>query len=241
MLDAYRPTSLLIVLWPTQDFEFPGDVQGWGERLREQSDLFTQQRVVRTPPGQVQALPPELPRLALIGEEQRWTAEFAPAKVTLRLQDPRGMPLAPMFESFAAQFARLHSVLAENNNLRVYRIGLVTHFFCETRSSANEKIAHYFLQPRALQGAPAGEIQLGIHARLTLRGGRMVNRWLRIHPLRSADERRVDFAAQIEIDLNTMGEDTGVKTGRDIAEFLDQAREHLQNEVPLLNDPGFLA
>ena len=240
MLEAYRPTSLLIVLWPTQDFEFPEDTQAWGERLRAQFEIFTQQRVVRVPPGQ--ALPPELPRLALVGADQRWIAEFAPVKLSLRLHDPRGFAtLGPMFEAFSAQCSRLHSALAESHNLRVYRVGLVTQFFCETRSSANEKIAHYFLQPRALQGAPASEIQLGIHSRLTQRGGRMVNRWTRVTPLRSIDASHVDFAAQIEVDINTMAEDTGVKTGRDIAEFLDQTRVHMEEDMPLLGDAGFLA
>jgi hypothetical protein len=59
--------------------------------------------------------------------------------------------------------------------------------------------------------------------------------------MRTRDVRRLDFAAQVQIDLNTMAEDTQVKTGRELALFLDAAFHHLQHDIPLLEDPDFLA
>jgi hypothetical protein len=115
------------------------------------------------------------------------------------------------------------------------------HLFCNTRSSANEKISQYFLQPRAVAGPSPHEIQLGLLARPVLADGTAVNRWLRVHPLRTVDARHVDFAAQFEVDINTPPENTQLKTARDVASFLDAARQYIETEIPVFNDEDFLA
>ena len=68
----------------------------------------------------------------------------------------------------------------------------------------------------------------------------MVNRWLRVKPLRTTDPRHLDFAAQVELDLNTLVDDTRLRTAADIQAFLKAACKHILSEVPLLHDPEFL-
>ena len=151
------------------------------------------------------------------------------------------MTLATLFESHLSMLTAVQAWLAENNNFRVYRIGVLTHLFCHTRASANEKIARYFLQPRVLHGETPHELQLSMLSRPTLADSGMVNRWLRVRPLRSADARRVDFAAQIELDYNTLPEDTRVRTTRDVARFMEAVQANIEEDVPLLDDADFLA
>lgn len=237
MHEAYRPISLLAALWPTQDYQFPQDVEGFGRRLQQQFPLFNELHINMPPDGQLQ---PEWPYITLMSEQRHWTLELAPGKVTLR----RSISQTPEFEDiFVQHHAALSPVLAwlsENYNFRAYRMGMVVHLFCNTRSSANEKIMNYFLQPRATMGATPYDVQLGLLNRINLYDDVMVNRWLRVRPLRSIDSRRVDFAAQIEVDINTLPEDTSVRSAREISEFFNAVCEHLNNDIPLLADGEFV-
>jgi hypothetical protein len=238
MLDAYRPIQVFLVLWPTADFELPEDSAAFGKQLCEQFGVFRQVQTVNV---QGAAAPPELPRLILLGQRRQWALELAPARVNLRRSAAANAQLDTLIDELRATLLPLHAWLAEQANLRVFRIGLVVDLRCETRSSASEKIMHYFLQPRAVQGVTPNEVHLALHNRLVLGDGLMINRWLRVQPLRTRDPRRLDFAAQVQVDLNTMTEDTRVKTNRDVGEFLDAARKHLDDGIPLLSDPDFLA
>lgn len=235
MHDAYRPVNLIVALWPTGQFEFPNEVAPFAERLRERFPEFVQQRVVQRADA---PMPPEMARLALVTGDRQWALELAPAKLALRRANTGNLTFERFFEDLIDRTADTHTWLAENMNLRVWRIGLVAQFVCQTRSSAGERIAEYFLQPRARQGQPIHEAQVGVLARLTL-ANRFVNRWLRVRPLRTNDARRLDLAAQIEIDVNTMVEETAHKTGRDITEFLEGIREHLATDIPVLEDADF--
>jgi hypothetical protein len=244
MLDVYRPTQLLLVMWPTAEFELPADVPEFGGRLCRQ---FADLRRVQAVNVQGGMAPPELPRLIVLSEDQRWGLELAPARVNLRRSAARGQTLDALLEELRAMVLPLHSWLAEQANLRVFRIGLIADLRCDTRSSASEKIMNYFLQPRAGQGSTPTEIHLAVHHRLVLGesgpggGALMLNRWLRVQPMRTRDARRLDFAALVQIDLNSMAEDTQVKTGRDLAVFLDAVGGHLKHGIPLLMDTDFLA
>ncbi len=238
MHEAYRPISLIIALWPTREFEFPRDAAAFGEQIRAQFGQFEEIRLMQSEGG---PLPPEVPCLVMIGQGGHWALELAPAKLVLRRMVETPAELGELFETVKTLLLPIHTWMAENNNLRVCRLGALTQFFCDTRSSANDKIAAYFLQPRALQGQAPMEIQLGVLARLALDDGSIVNRWVRVQPLRTADPRQLDLAAKIEIDLNTQAEDTHVRTGRDIAGFLDAVRKHMDERLPLLSDPDFFA
>jgi hypothetical protein len=238
MLDAYQPMQLLLALWPTAEFELPADGSEFGRRLCEQFSVFRHVQTVQVQGGA--PVPPELPRLILLSEGRHWGLELAPARVNLRRLAEGVGALDALLEELRAVLLPLHAWLAEQANLRVFRVGLVTDLFCNTRSSASEKIMHYFLQPRAVQGVTPNEVHLALHNRLVIGGGLMVNRWLRLQPMRTRDSQRLDFAAQVQVDLNTMAEDTQVKTGRDLAAFLEAARQHLEEGIPLLDDPDFL-
>jgi len=241
LLEQFRPISAVLVLWPTPEFEFPEDHGAFAQRLRAVFPAFNEHRLFQAAQG---ALPPELPRVALTGDRRRWTLELAPARITLarNLQGltPAEAGLDTLLRELREQAGRVQAWLAENLNLRVYRIGLVVQFFCNTRSSANEKIAQYFLQPRALQGQTPHELNLGLLNRLALADNVVVNRWLRVRPLRTNDARRLDFAAQIELDYNTLPEDTRQKTAREVAEFIQAAERNMQDDIPVFNDVDFL-
>lgn len=238
MLEAYRPIMLLTALWPTQDFEFPDKVEPLADRLKEQFKYFNEHRVVQSTGA---PLPPEMARLGLLGERRQWALDLAPGKITLRCSPSPPRALGDLFAAMRERLGAIHTWLAENHNLYVYRMGSLTQLFCNTQSSANEKIANYFLQPRALQDQTPHDMQLGVMSRVVLGGDTIVNRWLRVNPLRSNDARRVDFAARIEVDLNTPPDDTRVKTGRDLARFQEAAERHLSDEIPLFKDEDFLA
>ncbi len=236
MHPSHRPVALMVALWATREFEFPADAAALAEPLREKFPLFNELRLVQSDGP----LHPELPRAVLLAEGGRWALELAPSKILLRRMGDGVPALAELFGQVQAQLSPLQSWLAESHNLRVCRLGALTQLFCDTRSSANDKIVSYFLQPRALQGQAPLEVQLGLLTRLALADGWIVNRWLRVQPLRTADPSHVDLAARIEIDLNTLAEDTHLRTGRDIVNFLEAARQHVEN-LPLLNDPDFFA
>lgn len=238
MHEAFRPISLLTALWPTQDYQFPADLEGFGQQLTQQFPQFNELRIALPPGGQPQA---EWPYISLLGEQRHLTLELAPQKISLR----RGVqqPQQPLDELFKQQYNLLAPILAwmaENTNFRPYRLGTVVHLFCNTRSSANEKIAGYFLTPAATMGQTPYDVNLSILARINLYDDVMVNRWLRVRPLRSIDARRVDFAAQVEVDINTFPEDTRVRSARDVAEFMEAVLEHLDNEIPMLAAGDFV-
>lgn len=237
MHEAYRPVSLLTALWPTQDFQFPQDLEGFARRLQLQFPLFNEAQVSPPPSGPPQ---PEWPCVILMGEQRLWTVELAPGKVSLRRAVSQPVEPGALFAQQHAVLAPLHAWLAENYNFRAYRIGTVAVLFCNTRSSANEKIANYFLHPRVTQGQAPYDVQLGLLNRINLYDNVMVNRWLRVRPLRSIDSRRVDFAAQVEVDVNTMPEDTAIRTAPDIEEFLRAVCDHLDHEIPILADGEFV-
>jgi hypothetical protein len=238
MLEAWKPLSILVVLWPTQEVEYPEDYQEFGQKICSRFSRFNRQQIVKPPPGT--SLHPETARLILMAENPRLIAELAPSKVSLRILNEGSKTALPdLHESIRETLLQLHAWLAEIINLRVYRIGMVTQLFSNTKSSAAEKLASYFFQPRALQGQAPTEIHLNIHSRLTLDGGIMANRWIRAKPLRTNDRRQLDFGAQFEIDLNTMIEDSQVKTPGDIDQFVRAGLKHNMEEVPLFHDGEF--
>lgn len=235
MLNEYRPMAALLALWPTQDFEIPVDGNAFSQRLRETMPHYKAARVLQ---GEVTKAPRDMARVQLQSEGNQWALDLAPARVALRRNLREPMPMPELFTGLRDESLRLNTWLAENANFRVYRIGCLVQFFCPTRSSSNAKIGQYFLQPRALQGENPQEVNVNVLNRLTL-GEWMVNRWLRVRPLRNQEQ--MDFAAQIEIDINTLPEDTSAKTGRDIEQFLTDVQKHMEEDVPLLKDGDFLA
>lgn len=249
MLSIFQPNTLLTALWPTQEFEFPSDAALLSRRLREAFPVFSAERMVMAPDGA--QLPPEMARAVLLAGEE-WALELAPARVALRLAQPlrAGLPLqladdggaavGAIFEKHRSLLESLHAWLADNANFHAYRVGVLAQFFCETRSSANSKIAQYFLHPRALQGQAPLEIDVSVLARLALDSGTLVNRWLRARPLRTLDARHLDFAAQIEIDINTLPEDTRVRGGVELAQHLAAVERHIARDLPLFHDADFL-
>ncbi len=240
MLEPWKAQSILIVLWSTQEAEYPEDYQVFSQSMCRKFSLFNRQKIVRAPPGT--SLHPETARLILMTEPCRLITELAPAKVSLRiLSEDSRESLSGLHESIRDLLLQMHAWLAENINLRVYRVGMVTQLCCNMKSSATEKLAGYFLQPRALQNQVPNEVQLNIHSRLTLDGGILANRWLRARPLNTNDRRQLDFGAQFEVDLNTMIEDSQVKTSRDIDQFVRSALKHNMEDLPVFHDDDLFA
>lgn len=237
MLEQFRPVSTMIALWPTQEFEFGNDWQAMSQAIRERFDIFDQTQFVQAPNGQ--QLPPELPRLILRGDSQQWILEISPAKIVFHRLARQSRPLGEVFNELKSQLTTLVAWLAEKYNFHAYRIGSLTRWVCLTRSSANAKIADYFLTARALQGQGPHEIQMNVLAKVNI-GSEMTNRWFRIRPMRSHDGRQVDFSSHIEVDINTLPEMTQKRRSVEIEQFLTDVELHI-NQMPFFSDPSFNA
>ncbi len=238
MLDAVKPIMAIVALWPTREFMFPEDVGELAQKVAGQFPPLSQVRIIQSD----QPLPAEMPRLAMLDEGGRRALELAPGKITLRrsVQGPP-VPVGELFEDILATLGPVQAWLAENLNLRVCRLGALMQFFIETRSSANDRIASYFLQSRALHGMAPHEVQISILTRLALAEGSLVNRWVRVQPLRTMDPGHADLAVKVEVDINTLAEDTHPRTRRDVEAFMEAVRRHVEEDIPVLGDEDFLA
>lgn len=244
MLEAFRPVSLIVGTWPTDDFHLPEPLSDFGKQMVERFAWFERVKELKVAglvgPANQLNLGLDVPRLILEGSRQSWQLEVAPQKMNFRRLVREPTRTVELFEQVVECLLPMQAWLAENYNLRVYRIGALLHLFCNMRSSANERMAAHLLQSAAMQGRPAHAIHLSVLSRLSLEGGQAVNRWTRIQPLRSRDARHVDFAAKIEIDINTLPENTQTKTSREIRQFLEDVAVHIDRDMPLLQDETFI-
>src|SRR5688572_15865906 len=109
MNEAFRPISIVSALWPTQDFQFPAEVEKLGEQLRQQAGQINEQQIInQPPPGPPQ---PEWPRLILLGDQQRLALEVAAAKITLRRTINNALDLTEVFEAHWSLLSPIHAWL----------------------------------------------------------------------------------------------------------------------------------
>lgn len=198
--------------------------------------------------------PPDAIRARFQSADQRKILEVAPAKIQFRMLPgevvetgqggQRGLRPAGIAESFAAFLPvalKVHSVFSEHFGATANRIGLLTELFAPLGASANQRMQKALLSSGHHFGDRLQELQINALAKPTLDGERVVNRWVRVKPLRSNDERRADMAMGVEVDINTLPEDSYDLTTSDIDAFIRNVQKHIEEKIPLFQDESFFA
>lgn len=208
-------------------------------------ELDGQPRIAKDVPKNA---PPDSIQAVFSSADGRKILEVAPAKLQLRVMPgeivesngpQRGLKPSGVAESFAnfIPFAtKVHNVFVEHFGATANRIGLLSELFAPIGGSANQRIQRSILASANHFGERLQEIEIRALSRPTLYGDRVVNRWVRVRPLRSNDERHADLALGIEVDINTLPEDSYDLSAQDVEKFLQEVQKHIEEKVPLLHD-----
>ncbi|MBN1518198.1 hypothetical protein JXA32_16670 [Candidatus Sumerlaeota bacterium] len=235
MRQEYTPISLFCGLFADKPIEFnPQQLAAW---LRSTLPDFDMQPVF--PPSHPQ-IPGDVPQLILMGDQKARILEVAPRKVHLRwTQRIPGPPLDFWFPDFVDLAANVIYKVSEQG-WAFNRVGVIITLFRELRdsnTSANARLAEYFFRSNELTDN-SHEIHLSVLNRLDEKDfGCEANRWTRIRTLRNNQD-GADRGLQIEFDVNTMPEDSHIRTVHDVREFLQRTRNHVENEVKILSENG---
>ncbi len=191
--------------------------------------------------------PPEAARARFGSADGRKVLEVGPAKVQLRMMPGELVPgqgnqkslkpagIADAFSEFQALAAKVHSVFSEHYGATANRMGVMTELFAHLGGSANQRMQSTFLTDSNHFGERLMELNIQALSRPTL-GDRTVNRWLRVKPLRSSDEKKADLAMGVEVDINTLPEDSYDVTAEEIEKFIGEVQRHIEEKVPLLHE-----
>jgi hypothetical protein len=195
--------------------------------------------------------PPDITRAVLSSRDQRIVLEMAPAKLQLRVMpgeiiesegDPnrKGLKTVGFAEACDKSFAqamRIFNVFSEHYGLKCNRVGVMTEFIAPIGSSANQRLQRYFLGGKDFFGERLFETQINALAKMSLgTPDRQVNRWVRVRTLRSSDPNPADMALGIEVDINTVPEDTYDINASDLEAFFGGVRTHIDTRIPFFND-----
>jgi hypothetical protein len=195
---------------------------------------------------------PDAIRARFMSADGRKVLELAPAKIQFRMLpgevvEPEGKPngpkglkpgtIAESFGSFLPLAMKIHSVFSEHYGATANRIGIMTELFAPLGGSANQRMQNIFLAAgKNYFGERLQELNIQALARPTLGGDRQVNRWLRVKPLRSNDQNNSDMAMGLEVDINTMPDDTYDLTATDVEDFIQNVQKHIEEDIPLLHE-----
>ncbi len=207
------------------------------------------------PPRVNQQIPPNAPkdmtRAVLSSRDQRIILEMAPAKLQLRVMpgdlieaegDPnrKGLKTVGFGEACEKTFAqamRIFNVFSEHYSLKCNRVGVMTEFIAPIGSSANQRLQRYFLGGKDFFGERLHETAIHALAKMSLgTPDRQVNRWVRVRTVRSSDQEARDIAIGIEVDINTVPEDTYDMSASEMETFFNGVRSHVENRIPFFND-----
>lgn len=242
MLNQYQVSKMLFGLF-LRKLEV-SDYRKLVESLPWRLPEFDGQPAVNNAPANT---PPDVPRARFTSKDGRKILEVAPAKLQFfmipgdMVEGPNpGIQMvnsAAAFERFTPQALRIFNVFSEHFGLTAVRLGIMTEFFGFTGGSANQHMQKYFLNNGAFFGERLHELNIAALSKTTLTpGGRGVNRWVRVRPLRQQAENSPDIAMGVEVDINTLQEDTYDLTAADVESFTKGVGEHIETQVPLFND-----
>ena len=190
---------------------------------------------------------PNAARAIFQSADGRFALEVAPAKLQLRAMPgevvdagPNQKGLKPLglqesFDTFIPLALKVHSVFSEHYGATANRIGIMTEMFAHLGASANQRMATSLLRGPHF-GERLQELNIQALSKVTLYGDRQVNRWVRAKPLRSNDERRLDLAFGVEVDINTFAEDSYDLSTSDVEVFLKNVVTHIETGIPLLHE-----
>lgn len=248
MIDKYHVPQMFLGLFlrklEVQDFQKLAEGLPW--RLPE---LDGRPQLAKNVPQNAR---PDATRAVFPSADGRKVLEIAPAKIQFRMLPgelmeaqqgkPRGIkPLGikESFESFVPLAMKVHSVFTEHYGATANRIGLLTELFAHLGASANQRMQKTLLASGGHFGERLQELQIQALSKPTLSDDRQVNRWIRVKPLRSNDERRADLAMGVEVDINTLPDDSYDLTTSDVEKFIVSVREHIEEKIPILQEAAF--
>lgn len=194
--------------------------------------------------------PPDAARAIFPSADGRKILEVAPTKLQFRMlpgevvetggpqKGLRPLGVAESFAEFLPMAMKVHSVFSEHFGATTVRIGLLTELFAHLGASANQRMQKSLLASPNHLGERLVELNIQALAKPTL-NGRTVNRWLRVKPLRSNDERRADLAMGVEVDINTLQEESYDISTADVEAFIKGVHTHIEEEVALFQEPAF--
>jgi len=198
--------------------------------------------------------PPDAIRARFTSADGRKVLEVAPAKIHFRMlpgdlvevegqPNQRSLKPAGITESFAAFLPlalKVNNVFSEHYAATSNRIGLLTELFAPVGGSANQRMQTSLLASKNHFGERLQELKIEALSRPTLDNDRMVNRWIRVKPLRANDERRGDLALGVEVDINTLPEDSYDISASDVESFIKAVEKHISESIPLLHDASLV-
>jgi hypothetical protein len=228
-----------------QDFRKMAEVLPW--RLAE---LDGQPRIAN--PAEVpKNAPKDQPQAIFSSADGRIVLEVAPLKLQFRMLPgevvetggpQKGLKPYGVSEAFAAFLplaTKVHNVFSEHFGATANRVGVFAEMFGALGGSANQRMQRGLLANNNHFGERLIELNIQALSKPALDNGRVVNRWIRVKPLRSNDERRADLAMGVEIDINTLLEDSYDMTGADVEQFIQAVQRHIETQIPLLQDASF--
>lgn len=245
MISKYQVPQLFLGLFlrklDVQDYRKLAESLPW--RLPE---LDGQPRIAQNVPADA---PADSARAQFSSQDQRKVLEVAPAKLQLRMMPGEvietGGPqkgLKPLgvgeaFTEFLPMATKVHSVFSEHYGATANRIGLMVEMFAHIGASANQRMQKSLLASSNHFGERLTELNIQALSKPTL-GDRVVNRWIRVRPLR-ANDGGADLAVAVQVDINTLADDTYDVTAADVESFINNVKSHIENNVPLLQDASF--
>jgi hypothetical protein len=234
MLEKFKALSIFTGIFVSP---FPlDDPAAFAEQFRAHNSAFDGEPIIRSlPPNS----PPEMPRVICLSKAKTLIAEFAPAKINLRKIDtPVQRSLGDVYADFKPLLERMHAYLTEYIAIKITRLGCVCQLFVHLTQSANQIIGGYFLKPGLFDKAE--EIHLSSLHKISLAPNLLVNRWVKVHPVRTLPPHQRDTGLMVEVDINTRAEQTYTFTTHEFLSFFDRSIDHIERQIDFLNDSSFL-
>jgi len=197
-----------------------------------------------------QNAPADVPRVRFASKDGRLSLELAPAKLQFRMVPgdltrgengqfnltPKGF--AESMDLFVPMATRIHTVFNEHYGLTANRVGILTELIAVVGQSSSQRMHQTFFGGQPFFGERISEMNINALSRTALEdGGRQVNRWLRITTVRGdANAPVADPAMQVQVDINTLPEDSYDISAAEFEKFLNGVRTHIDTKIELLSN-----
>lgn len=246
MISKFQVPQLFLGLFlrklDVQDYRKLADSLPW--RLPE---FDGQPRIAQNVPENANA---DQPRAAFQSQDGRKVLEIAPAKIQLRMmpgevvdtgQQQKGLkPLgvSESYNEFIPLADKVYKVFNEHYGAVANRIGVMSEMFAHLGASANQRMQNTLLANKTIFGDRLTELNVQALSKPTL-NDRVVNRWIRVRPLRSNDNRQADLAMAVQVDINTPADDSYDLEVGDVEKFITAVKEHIETKVPVMHEEAF--
>ncbi|MCB2154718.1 hypothetical protein KQI84_07500 [bacterium] len=242
MLKNFQTTSIFLGLFlrklEVQDYRNFADTLPW--RLPE---FDNEPQLAPVPPD----AKPDMSRVRFMSKDTRLMMEVAPARIQFRMMpgevtkteqgmNLKALPVAEAFDQFIPQAMRIHTTLSEHFGATALRVGVVTDIISPVPSSANQRMQQHILGNPNIFGERLSELQMSAASRTQLEGGIGINRRLGIRSMRTNQPGNPDLLLNINIDINTLAEESYDVSTTELEKFLRGALKHMDNNIPLMNE-----